>query len=369
MKHISEGKMIEYENLLNSNNHFLNEIESAVNRVIRGGWYVLGNEVSAFETEFSQYIGSKNCIGVANGLDALTLSIKALDLPMRSDVLVASNTYIATILAIVEAGHNPILVEPDVETFNIDPKNLVKSITVNTKAICVTHLFGKLCQMDEICDFANQYGLTLIEDCAQSHGAKFDGKMSGTFGNAGCYSFYPTKNLGAFGDAGAIVTDDDELAEKLRHIRNYGSKIKYVNRYVGVNSRLDEIQAAILRVKLKYLDDMTNKKRELASVYFSELPNWLCKPQQNERNFDVFHIFGIRCDRRDELRKYLLNNNIKTEIHYPIPPHKQEAMKEILKGDYPIANILHSTELSLPISVGHEVEDIINVCEVISNFN
>jgi dTDP-4-amino-4,6-dideoxygalactose transaminase len=359
--------MIEYESLANSNAAYMADLEAAAKRVIRSGWYVLGQEVAAFEQEFAQYLGVKHCIGVANGLDALILSIEALDLPKSSEILVASNTYIATILAIVRAGHKPILVEPELETFNIDPANLAGAMTSKTRAICVTHLFGKSCRMDAIGEFARKHGLRLIEDCAQSHGAKFKGQMTGTFGDAGCFSFYPTKNLGAVGDAGAIVTNNDALAERLRHTRNYGSKQKYINEYIGVNSRLDEIQAAMLRVKLQHLDEMTQHKRALAEIYFNNLPSWLTLPRRHEDEYDVFHIFGIRCARRDELRAWLLVNNIKTEVHYPTPPHRQKAMSSILEGVYPIADELHEAELSLPISVGHKSEDILKVCKILNS--
>ena len=218
--------MIEYESLANSNAAYIADLESAASRVIRGGWYILGQEVRAFESEFAQYVGAKHCIGVGNGLDALILVIEALDLPKGIDILVASNTYIATILAILRAGHKPVLVEPDIETFNMDAANLKGVMTSKTRAICVTHLFGKSCRMDAIEEFARKHDLRIIEDCAQSHGAKFKGQMTGTFGDAGCFSFYPTKNLGAIGDAGAVVTNDDALADRLRHIRNYGSKQK-----------------------------------------------------------------------------------------------------------------------------------------------
>ncbi len=358
--------MIEYESLANSNAAYFSELEAAASRVIRSGWYVLGQEVSAFEQEFAQYVGAKHCIGVANGLDALILSIEALNLPKGSDVLVASNTYIATILAILRAGHQPVLVEPVLETFNMDPALLPAALTPNTRAICVTHLFGKACRMDAIGAFAKAHGLKVIEDCAQSHGAKLAGKMTGTFGDAGCFSFYPTKNLGAVGDAGAIVTDDDELADRLRHLRNYGSKQKYVNEYVGVNSRLDEIQAAMLRVKLRYLDEITRHKRTLAEVYFANLPDWLELPPRRDDEHDVFHIFGVRCKQRDELRAWLLEHGVKTEIHYPIPPQRQKAMQGILSGDWPIAKALHETELSLPISAGHKPEEIRKVCEILN---
>lgn len=358
--------MIEYESLAASNSDFMSELEAAASRVIRSGWYVLGQEVSAFETEFAHYVGVKHCIGVANGLDALILSIEALNLPKGSDILVASNTYIATILAIVRAGHKPVLVEPELTTFNMDAAQLPRALTANTKAICVTHLFGKTCRMDTIGAFAKQHGLKVIEDCAQSHGAQLGQQMTGTFGDAGCFSFYPTKNLGAIGDAGAIVTNDDELADRLRHIRNYGSKQKYVNRYVGINSRLDELQAAMLRVKLKHLDKMTAHKRALADIYFAELPSWITMPLRREDEYDVFHIFGVRHSKRDALRQYLLEQNIKTEVHYPIPPHRQQAMDGILQGDYPLADELHQTELSLPISVGHSFQDIQEVCRILN---
>lgn len=360
--------MIEYESLARSNEAYMAKMEEAAHRVIRGGWYVLGQEVSAFESEFAEYVGAKHCIGVANGLDALILAIEALDLPKNSEILVASNTYIATILAIVRAGYKPVLVEPDIQTFNMDPALLAAALTPNTKVICVTHLFGKTCRMDAISAFAREHGLKLVEDCAQSHGAKLGGRITGTFGDAGCFSFYPTKNLGAIGDAGAVVTNDDALADKLRHTRNYGSKQKYVNRYVGVNSRLDELQAAFLRVKLQHLEAMTKHKRALAEVYFENLPEWVVKPARREDEYDVFHIYGIRHPKRDALRQHLLDHGVKTEIHYPIPPHRQEAMQGILYGSYPIADELHGTELSLPISYGHSIGNISEVCNILSLF-
>jgi len=346
----------------------MDDLEVALSRVLRSGWYVLGSEVASFETEFASYVGAKHCIGVANGLDALILSIEALDLPAGSDILVASNTYIATILAILRAGHHPVLVEPVLEAFNLDPTRLLSALTPKTRAICVTHLFGKPCRMDEITAFADEHGLRLVEDCAQSHGARFGGQMTGTFGDAGCFSFYPTKNLGAIGDAGAIVTDDDALADRLRHTRNYGSKQKYVNKFIGVNSRLDELQAAVLRVKLQHLDAVTEHKRRLAAVYLNTLPEWIGKPQVRNDEFDVFHIFGIRTADRDALRQHLLDNGVKTEVHYPIPPHRQEAMRDILSGDYPIADELHETELSLPISAGHTEDDVLRVSDVVRTF-
>lgn len=360
--------MIEYENLRKSNFSFLEEIKIAINKVVDSGWFVLGPEVENFEREFSNKLKAPYCIGVANGLDALTLSIKALDLPTGSEILVASNTYIATILAIIEAGHKPVLVEPNVRTFNIDPSLLSSALTKKTKAICVTHLYGKSCKMDEILAFVQAHDLYLIEDCAQSHSACFKGQQTGTFGTSGCFSFYPTKNLGAFGDAGAIVTSDSEYAERLRYFRNYGSRQKYVNAYIGVNSRLDEIQAAILRVKLNYIDEITEHKRRLARIYFENLPDWLILPEQDPDYFDVFHIFPIMHERRDDLRQYLLDNGVKTEIHYPIPPHRQKAMCSYISGDFHIADFIHSRILSLPISFGTTEEEVFQVCEKILLF-
>lgn len=357
--------MIEYESLARSNQTVMAELEAAASRVIRSGWYVLGKEVAAFETEFASYAESTHCIGVANGLDALILSIEALELPQSSDILVASNTYIATILAIVRAGHRPILVEPELETFNIDPELLAAAMTSKTKAICVTHLFGKPCRMTEVMHFANEHGLYVIEDCAQSHGARYDSRLTGTFGISGCFSFYPTKNLGAIGDAGAIVTYDEAYADRLRHLRNYGSKRKYENAFLGLNSRLDEIQAAFLRVKLKRMQEVTEHKRMLAEIYFEMLPTWVNKPVRRSKEFDVFHIFGIRHEKRDQLRQWLLESGVKTEVHYPIPPHRQKAMQGILEGDYPIADKLHGDELSLPISAGHTRQDVETVCQIL----
>ena len=288
--------MIEYENLAKANAPFMSEIKSAIIEVADSGWFVLGHQVEQFEQEFASYVGGKYCVGVANGLDALTLSFKALDLPAGSEVIVASNTYIATILAVIEAGLKPVLVEPNISTYNIDPSKLPSALTKNTRAICVTHLYGKSCQMDQVLSFAETHGLHLVEDCAQSHGAKFIGKQTGTFGISGCFSFYPTKNLGAFGDAGAIVTSNEEYAEK--------------------------IQAAILRVKLRHLDEITFHKRALAEIYFELLPSWLRLPELHANYYDVFHIFAVGHERRDELRQFLLDQGVKTEIHYPIPPHR-----------------------------------------------
>mgnify|MGYP001175727006 CR=1 FL=1 len=356
-----------YENLSISNSSFIKELEETAKRVINSGWYVLGQEVKSFEDNFASYIGSKYCVGVASGLDALTLSIEALELPPKSEVLVASNTYIATIISIIRAGHCPILIEPDINTYNIDSSKLKRSLTEKTRLILVTHLYGKCCRMDLINEFAQKYNLEVIEDCAQAHGAKLYNQRAGTFGVAGCFSFYPTKNLGAIGDAGAIVTNNEMLAERLLYLRNYGSKEKYVNKYLGHNSRLDEIQAAFLNVKLKHLDKMNEHKRKLSEIYINELPNWLKLPRVKEEEFDVFHIFCVRHQKRELIRKWLADNLIKTEIHYPIPPHKQEAMKDILIGQWPISEELHETSFSLPISYGTSLSEVKKVCEILSS--
>ena len=264
------GLKIPYENLALANRPMLDEIQAAAKSVIERGWYILGSEVQNFETDFSKYIGTTHCAGVASGLDALIIALKVLGLPADSEVIVPSNTYIATILSILQEGFKPVLVEPDLRTYNIDPKKLEAAITPKTKVIMVVHLYGKPCEMDQISLIAKKHKLPIIEDCAQSHGAKFKGRMTGTFG-LGAFSFYPTKNLGAMGDAGALTSFDPQTDEKIKMIRNYGSKVKYYNEVVGMNSRLDELQAAILSVKLKHLDAINDHKRKLAEVYFHEL--------------------------------------------------------------------------------------------------
>ncbi len=361
--------MIEYENLHNLNKPFFKEFEEAFKEVLQSGWYILGNKVAEFEEKYAAYCDSKHCVGVANGLDALTLSLKALDLPKNAEVIVPSNTYIATILSIVQNGLKPVLVEPNIQTYNIDPTKIEEAITPNTKVIMVVHLYGKVCEMDKIMSIATKHGLKVIEDCAQSHGAKFKNKLSGSFGHYAAHSFYPTKNLGALGDAGAITTSDAELMERVKVLRNYGSKVKYYNEVVGYNSRLDEVQAALLLVKLKYLDKINEHKRKLASIYTNELKSVFIKPQVAQDNFDVYHIYNIRHPKRDALKEYLLKNNIKTEIHYPVSPVKQLAMKNIIdKQVTPISEEIHNTTLSLPISFYHTEPDIKKVVEVLNKF-
>lgn len=361
--------MIEYENLKNLNKPLFDEYKIAFNEVLESGWYILGSKVKEFESHFATYCGTTNCVGVANGLDALSLSLNAFNFEKGSEVIVPSNTYIATILSIIDNGLQPILVEPNIDTYNIDPKLIEQAITAKTKAIMVVHLYGKVCEMDTILAIARKYNLKVIEDCAQSHGAKFKEQLSGSFGDFAAHSFYPTKNLGAIGDAGAVTTNSDELANKIKILRNYGSEKKYYNDVVGINSRLDELQAALLLVKLKYMDKITNHKRNLASIYLQNLSSDFIKPQVHSDYFDVYHIFNIRHKKRNELKEYLLEKNIKTEIHYPVAPNKQKAMIGILdKQLTPIAEEIHNTTLSLPISFYHTIEDVYNVTEVMNSF-
>lgn len=361
--------MIQYEDLALSNAEFMDEVIVEVSKTLLSGRYILGEQVAKFENNFAEYHGVKHCIGVGNGLDALTLSIKALELPQNSEIIVASNTYIATILAIINAGYKPVLVEPLLGTYNIDGNKILKEINAETAAIIVTHLYGKPCDMTKIMKIAAHYELEVIEDCAQSHGAMHAGKLTGTFGIAGCFSFYPTKNLGAMGDAGAILSNNDEFSEKIRYLRNYGSRYKYENKYIGFNSRMDEVQAAVLNVKLKYLDKITEKKRVLADLYSKNLGEKLIKPEISMVDFDVFHIYPVRTSRRDQLRKYLELNSVLTEIHYPIAPNKQKAFDGIFKKDFPIADEIHKTILSLPISYGTTVDQVLEISSLINKID
>lgn len=361
--------MIEYENLGKLNRPFFEEYEKVFKETLESGWYILGDKVKSFENEFGAYCGVTNCTGVANGLDALTISLRAFDFLPGDEVMVPSNTYIATILAIIHNGLKPVLVEPDITTYNIDPRKTEEKISKRTKAILVVHLYGKMCEMDTINAIAKKYELKVIEDCAQSHGAFYKNKKAGNWGDAGAFSFYPTKNLGAIADAGALTTNDSGLAEKFRMLRNYGSKEKYKNELIGFNSRLDEIQAAFLSVKLKYLDKINDHKRKLADIYLKNLKADFIKPVVSPDYFDVYHIFNIRHPKRDELKSYLLKNEIHTEIHYPVPPDKQIAMKGILDDQAsPIAHEIHNTTLSLPVSFFHSENDIEKVIEVMNKF-
>ena len=359
--------MIEYENLRRVNEKLFNKYKDFFDTFLNSGWFILGNQLLQFEKEFAQYCNSKYCIGVGSGLDALIIALDAFSFPKNSEIIVPANTYIATILAIVRLGLKPILVEPDINTYNIDPDKIEEKITKNTKAIVIVHLYGKPCDMDRILEIAKKNSLEVIEDCAQAHGAKYKDKKVGSFG-VGCFSFYPTKNLGALGDGGAITCNDRKYMKKIKALRNYGSEKKYYFGEIGYNSRLDEIQAGFLSIKLNILDDIINHKRKLANIYMQCLDDRFIKPVVHEDFFDVYHIFNIRHSQRDELRKYLKEHNIGTEIHYPLPPHKQRSMQGIIVGDYPITQKIHDTTLSLPISYFHTEEDILEVCEVMNNW-
>jgi dTDP-4-amino-4,6-dideoxygalactose transaminase len=362
--------MIEYDDLARVNAPYEEGIRNAFQKVLQKGWFILGEEVAAFEKEFARWCGAKHCVGVASGLDALTLSLRAMHLPAGSEILVPSNAYIASILSILEAGLRPLLVEPDLKTYNMDPVEARKAITPQTRAILPVHLYGKISPMKDLVDLAQKHSLKVVEDCAQAHGAMQDQRKAGTWGDAGAFSFYPTKNLGALGDAGAVVTNSDDLAAELRMLRNYGSRQKYHNELLGVNSRLDEVQAAVLRVKLPQLDLINRKKRELADIYFHELrhPD-VVLPAVRADFHDVYHIFAVRHPSREALRAHLLEKGVKTEVHYPIPPAQQKALQgRLSRVDFPRAELIHRTEISLPISSIHNAAEIQSVCEIINRF-
>lgn len=346
------------------------EYEAAALRVLRSGWYVLGPEVEAFEQAFAAYVGRKYCIGVGSGLDALTLSVRALGIGTGDEVLVPANTYIATVLAITANGATPVFVEPD-DCFTLDAARIEAAITPKTKAIMVVHLYGQAAKMDDICRIAKANDLRLIEDCAQSHGAKFGGTMTGAFGDAGCFSFYPTKNLGAFGDAGAVVTDDAELAKTLRILRNYGSEKKYHNKILGVNSRLDELQAALLHTKLGHLGELIAERERIAAAYLEGIHNPAVRlPKQRAHANHVWHQFVVETDDRDGFQQYLKDHGIQTVIHYPIPPHLAECYQYLghKEGDYPIAERMAKTVLSLPMFNGMKEEEVQYAVDVANGY-
>jgi dTDP-4-amino-4,6-dideoxygalactose transaminase len=366
--------MIRYLDLQKVTQKYFVEIHEAVERVIASGWYIQGNENKIFEENYARYIGTKYCIGVGNGLDALRLILKAYIelgvLHYGDEIIVPANTYIATILAITENNLIPVLVEPSIDTFQIDPTKIEKAITPRTKGIMIVHLYGQCAYVNVIGELCKRYNLKLIEDNAQGHGCIFKGKRTGSLGDASGHSFYPGKNLGAFGDAGAVTTDDKDLADMIRSLGNYGSSKKYVSDYRGYNSRLDEIQAAILNVKLKYLDEDNEYRRKIAKYYIEHIINKnIILPKVKEWNKHVFHIFTILSPKRDELQKYLLDNNIQTLIHYPIPPHKQKCFQEWNNLSLPITEIIHREELSLPISPVMTEEEISEVVSVINKFD
>lgn len=363
------NQVIEYESLLKANASLQHDYAAAYREVMRSGWFILGKQVVEFEKEFARYCGNAYCIGVASGLDAITLILKALDLPEGSEVVVPSNAYIACILGVINAGLKPVLAEPDIQTYNINPDAIEAAINDNTTAILAVHMYGKICNMTRINEIAMRYGLKVIEDCAQAHGAKHFDKKAGNWSDAAAFSFYPTKNLGALGDGGAITTNKEELARKLLSLRNYGSKQKYENEYIGFNSRLDELQAAFLRKKLRILDQINNHKNQLAAIYSEKLQDKFIKPIAEPDNYDVFHIYNIRCERRDDLKNYLTEKKILTEIHYPIPPHRQKGYQHLFSNkSFPISEEIHRTTLSLPVSYFHTLGQINYIAECINNF-
>jgi dTDP-4-amino-4,6-dideoxygalactose transaminase len=370
--------MIDFLNLKTINAQYSAELKDACARVIDSGWYVLGNEVAEFEKEFATYCEAKHCLGVANGLDALILILRAyieLGVIHKGDeVIVPSNTYIASILAISENGLTPVLVEPDINTFNLDPSLIEQAITIKTKAILTVHLYGQVTYMDEINSIAKRHNLKVIEDCAQAHGALYKGndgeaKKVGSLGDAAGFSFYPGKNLGALGDGGAVTTNDSELANTIAALRNYGSHDKYKNLYKGMNSRLDEIQAAMLRVKLRYLDKEISARQTVACAYLKGINNPLIElPVVENPNSHVWHLFVIKTTQREKFANYLTDNDVQSLIHYPIPPHQQIAYQEWISLSFPISEKIHDQVLSIPINSVISSSEIESVIRIINSF-
>ncbi|HAV1973449.1 TPA: DegT/DnrJ/EryC1/StrS family aminotransferase [Enterobacter hormaechei] len=365
---------IDFLNLLSVNERFGQELKEACARVIDSGWYINGNELELFEKEFAAWCGTKYCIGVANGLDALILTIRAWKLlgmlNEGDEILVPANTYIATVLAISENGLKPVFIEPDPRTFNISLAEIKKYTTSKTKAIIAVHLYGRICPMEEIMEYANEKGLLVLEDSAQAHGASINGKRAGNWGHASGFSFYPGKNLGALGDAGAVTTNSSEVNQALRALRNYGSHKKYENIYKGVNSRLDEIQAAMLRVKLKHLDTDTTIRQRIAKKYLAEINNPLIVlPNNDIDEQSVWHLFVVKTNRREALASYLNAEGISTLIHYPVPPHKQSAYAEYNHLSFPLTESIHEEVLSIPMDPTMTDDEIDYVIKKMNEFH
>ena len=361
--------MIKFLDLKKINNRYREEIASRIKDILDKGWYLQGEENENFTKNFANFCGTKFALGVANGLDALNLIIKAYGFGNGDEIIVPANTYIATILAISENGCIPILVEPDIKTYNINPDSIEEKITSKTKAIMVVHLYGQAVQMEKIWKIAKKYNLKIIEDSAQAHGAIYQENRTGNLGDASGFSFYPGKNLGCIGDGGAVTTNDEELFNKIKAIANYGSDRKYHHIYKGVNSRLDEIQAAVLDIKLKHLDSDNNKRREISKYYRENIKNSkLILPETYDEKSHVWHIFAVRTHNRDEFQKYLTEKGIQTIIHYPTPPHKQGAYKEWNNLSFPITEEIHNTILSLPISPVMTDSEIEKVVEVVNEY-
>lgn len=365
--------MIPFLDLKETNMPYQSEIEEAVLSVVRSGWYILGDQVKSFERAYAQYCGTANCIGVGNGLDAISLILKSYKelgvLKDGDEVLVPANTYIASILAVSSSGLVPVLVEPDINTYNIDPEKIGDKVTSRTKAILAVHLYGLVSPMNELKEIARKHNLKLIDDAAQAHGAAYYEQKVGSLCDATAFSFYPTKNLGALGDAGAVTTDDSELAAIVRAFANYGTTSKYINKYKGENSRLDEIQAAVLAVKLKYLDKEVQARQNIASFYLRNIQNELIAlPRVEQIEQHAFHLFVVRCHERDRLQQYLSDKGIRTEIHYPLPPHKQEAYKEWNSLSYPVSEKIADQIISLPLHISLKNEEVIRICSALNEF-
>lgn len=349
---------------------YQDEYEEAALKALRSGWYVLGNELKAFEEAFADYLGMKHGIGVNSGQDALILAVRALGIGPGDEVITQGNAYIASVFGITENGATPVFVEPD-KYFGMDPEKIEAAITPRTKAILPVHLYGQICDMEKIYAIAKKHNLYVIEDCAQCHGSEINAKKAGTFSDISCFSFYPTKPLGAFGDAGMVLTNDDELNEQLRMLRFYGSRVKYVSEITGVNTRLDEVQAAILSVGLKHLEESNAYRQRIAKKYLEGIKNPLIKlPETREGCTHVYHIFGILCERRDELMKFLEERGVQGGIHYPIPPHLSPCYADMgfKHGDFPITEQFAEQELSLPIYMGMPDEEVDYVIEQINSF-
>jgi len=355
-----------------SNQQFREKALKTLEHVFDKGWYILGEQVQQFEQEYATYHNVKHCIGVANGLDALHIALRIKGIGKGDEVIVPSNTYIATVLSISFVGAKPVFVEPNPRTYNIDPNRIQEAITPQTKAIIPVHLYGQACEMDAIMQIAKKYNLYVVEDNAQAQGAMYNNKKTGSFGDVNATSFYPSKNLGALGDAGAITTSDDTYAYKCRVMRNYGSQKRYYNEVIGLNSRLDELQAALLRIKLQYLDQWNAERNAIAQIYLKELQNTgdLVLPVTADKATHIFHLFVIRTQYRNALQEHLQKNGVQTVIHYPVPPHLQECYQhlEYKKGDFPIAEALANTCISLPIFVGMTESQIQYVCDTIKKF-
>lgn len=365
--------MIKFLDLKGITEMYADEIKQAVNSVVDSGWYLQGNANKQFESEYAQYIGTNYCVGVANGLDALIWIYRAyIEMGVMQpgdEVIVPANTYIASILAITENGLKPVLVEPNIETLEMDDRLIEQAITPRTKSILIVHLYGRCAYTEKIGELCRKYNLKLVEDNAQAHGCRYRGKRTGSIGDAAGHSFYPGKNLGAFGDGGAVTTNDEKLATCVRTLANYGSQKKYVFQYCGRNSRLDEIQAAILDVKLRHLDEDNSRRQHVAKYYYEHINNPLINmPTRLSDENNVYHIFPVLCPERDRLQQYLTENGIQTLIHYPIPPHKQECYKEWNTMNLPVTEQIHQQELSIPISQILSDDDIQQITSILNSF-